>query len=110
RRQVAQIIFALTAAAPFTRQPYLFAGEVAVSRAARTIGDPHAHGRKPGSERPLSALSPGDAPPTAARQYIGGIARLFAGHGMLAWFSSAGAGEQQSDPGGEDLLRAWDPD
>src|SRR5579885_3557160 len=109
-RQIAQIIFPFAAAAPLADQPDLFAGQMTVTGTTRSIRDPHAYGCEPGREWTFAALSPGDAPPTAASQHVGRSLRGFAGHSVLTWFSPARTREQQPDTSGEHGLRAWDPD
>ena len=42
-RKVAEIVFAFPAAAPFSDEPDFLTWQVAVPRAARSIGQPHAH-------------------------------------------------------------------
>ena len=44
RREIAEVVFALAAAAPFADEPDLFAGQMAVSRAAWSVSDAHAQG------------------------------------------------------------------
>src|SRR5579875_346260 len=104
RRQIAQIIFPLAAAAPLAHQPDLLAGQMAVAGTARPIGDPHAPGRETRGERPLAAAAPSDPSPSATSQHVRRLARRLAGHGMLAWLTATGPREQQPDAGGEHLL------
>ena len=66
RREIAEIVFALAAAAPFTDEPDVFTGQVAMARAARSIGYAHALGCEARGECTFGALPPDHTPPEAS--------------------------------------------
>src|SRR6266536_3986581 len=72
-REIAEIVFALSAAAPFPDEPDFLARQVAVARAAWSIGHPHAHSREARGERALGTSPPDDTPPVMSHQHIRSI-------------------------------------
>jgi hypothetical protein len=66
-RQVGEIVLALALPAMLAHQPDLIAGKMlsrlVVQANRRPVGHPHAHGGKPGPQRSLGAVSPGDLVP-----------------------------------------------
>src|SRR3954454_5773167 len=62
RRQVAEVVFLLTAVAPFADQPDRLTRQVHLVGVARAVGDADPHGREATTERPFGTTSPSDAP------------------------------------------------
>src|SRR4051794_34650404 len=110
RREIAEIVFALAAAAPFTDEPDVFTGQVAMTRAARSIGHAHALGCEARGECTFGALPPDHTPPKAFCQHVVGILGGFARHRMLTRLASLRPWEQQVHSCGEDLQRTGNTD
>src|SRR3954470_13366652 len=84
RREVAAGVLALAGVAPLADQPDLLAWQAGAVGVARAVGDAHPEGGEAGTERPLGAVPPGEAPPALPLQHRRGRAGWPARPGCLA--------------------------
>src|SRR4051812_43580478 len=110
RRQVAEVVFPLTAVAPFADQPDRLTRQAHLVGVGRPIRDADPHGREAGTKRPFGATSPGDAPPALLVERRGRGTRWPVRHRMLAGTPSRRARGTQPDRRRVDRLGASDAD
>ncbi len=75
-RKIAEIVFLLSAAAPFSDQPDFLTRQMAMTWATRSIGQPHAHRREARGEWALDTLPPGDNVQDRQSTYSAGRAAI----------------------------------
>src|SRR3954452_19218255 len=110
RRQVAEVVFLLATVAPFADQPDRLARQANAVGVARAVGDAYPHGGEAGTERPLGATSPGDAPPALLVERLGRRAWRPVRHRVLAGAPGRRARGTQPDRRRGDKLSAGDAD